>query len=90
MVGHEKQEPMPKPIGIGRGMNEMFKSMIGELEETLESKLGEMKGSMEEQLNVNNKVMENRMAVIEEGVKEMKDLLVVLVGKSNGKIKAGE
>ena len=70
-------------------MNEMFKSKIGELEETMQSKLGEMKGSMEE-LNANNKVMENRMAAIEEGVKEMKDLLVELVGKSNGKIKAGE
>ena len=89
MVGHEKQELMPKLKVIGRGMNEMFKSKIGELEETMQSKLGEMKGSMEE-LNANNKVMENRMAAIEEGVKEMKDLLVELVGKSNGKIKAGE
>ena len=89
MVGHEKQEHMPELKVIGRGMNEMFKSKIGKLEDTMQSKLGEMKGSMEE-LNANNKVMENRMAAIEEGVKEMKDLVVELVGKSNGKIKAGE
>ena len=90
MVGHEKQEHMPELKVIGRGMNEMFKSKIGELEETMQSQLGEMKGSMEE-LNANDKVMEGRVAAMEGDLKEIKDLLaqLVLVGK-NGETKTEE
>ena len=88
MVGHEKQEHMPELKVIGRGMNEMFKSKIGELEETMQSQLGGMKGSMEE-LNANDKVMEGRVAAIEGDLKEIKDLLAQLVGK-NGEMKTEE
>ena len=99
MVGREKQEHMPKLKVIGHGMNEMFKSKIGELEETMQSKLGEMKGNMEEmkgnmeemkgsmeELSVN---IEGRVASMEGDLKEIKDLLAQLVGK-NGETKTEE
>ncbi|MDB4430377.1 hypothetical protein N9140_00300 [bacterium] len=92
MVGHEKQEHMPELKVIGRGMNEMFKSKIGELEETMQSKLGGMKGNMEEmkgsmeELSVN---IEGRVASMESDLKEIKDLLAQLVGK-NGETKTEE
>lgn len=95
MVGHEKQEHMPELKVIGRGMNEMFKSKIGELEETMQSQLGGMKGSVEEmkgrmeELNANDKVMEGRVAAMEGDLKEIKDLLAQLVGK-NGETKTEE
>jgi len=72
MVGHEKQEHMPELKVIGRGMNEMFKSKIGELEETMQSKL--------EELNANDKVMEGRVAAIEGDLREVKDNVSTMEG----------
>jgi len=72
---------MPELKVIGRGMNEMFKSKIGKLEDTMQSKLGEMKGNMEE--------MKGRVASMESDLKEIKDLLAQLVGK-NGETKTEE
>ena len=83
---------MPELKVIGRGMNEMFKSKIGELEDTMKSQLGEMKGNMEEmkgsmeELSVN---IEGRVASMESDLKEIKDLLAQLVGK-NGETKTEE
>ena len=88
MVGHEKQEHMPELKVIGRGMNEMFKSKIGKLEDTMQSKLGEMKGNMEE-MKGRVAAMEGDLREVKDNVAAIKDLLAQLVGK-NGETKTEE
>ena len=88
MVGHEKQEHMPELKVIGRGMNEMFKSKIGELEDTMQSKLEELKGSVEE-MKGRVAAMEGDLREVKDNVAAIKDLLAQIVGK-NGETKTEE
>ena len=72
------------------GMHEILKTKIGKLEDTINTKFVSVESKMEELEDTIGKALEGRIAAIEGDMKEIKELLMQLVGSNNVEMKTNE